>query len=340
MRLSARTLLYATSRLLALVTMRVVQLPLAGPQDLSTPESLRAWNQRLPSQSRDAKVAFWKAMTGLTIPQELALRLGRTPDLVSTLAVQAIYDARVARLHSAQWEFNALKHHKTIWARTHDVAVFRIARKGGKGRLGSTNPLRPLLAWAEPDDLFEDRFVLTGYDHSWGERRRRAHLRLTLRDAEQHRYVTDVQRVSVPARVWAPHHRWCADHGVRPPRVKHTALGHGALAVEAALMREGWRDTTAAITALRSEADLTSIVRRRRGAKVEKGDTVMAQPDLEIETRGGQFFAIEVLSQNYRDDDIRAKYDAIQRSVEFVATSRTVAQRVVRAVPHATVFHF
>ena len=330
----------AASRFPVLMPMRQIQLPLARTQDLSTPDALRAWNQGLPHQTRDAKVAFWRAMTGLTIAQELALRLGRTPDLVSTRTVQAIYEARLAQSHASVWEFNNLKLHNTIWARTHHAVLFRVTRKGGKGRLGAENPLRPILEWAEPDDVFEDRFVLTGYDHGWGERRRRAHLRQTLRDAKEHRYVVDVQDVNVPARVWAPHHLWCADHGVRPRRVKPSALAHGALAVEAALMRQGSRDTTAAIVALRSEADLTSIARRRLGAKVKRDDTFAAQPDLEIETRGAQYFAVEVLSQNYRDADIKAKVDAIQRSVEFVATSRTVAQRAVKAVPYLTCFHF
>ena len=105
-------------------------------------------------------------------------------------------------------------------------------------------------------------------------------------------------------------------------------------------MRQGFRDTTAAVTALRSEADLVSETRWKAGRKVAAGMRFDAIPDLEIVTRGDQRYAIEVLSDNYRNADLAAKYAAIQRSVEYVATSRTVAERVLRVNPTATCYHF
>jgi hypothetical protein len=133
--------------------------------------------------------------------------------------------------------------------------------------------------------------------------------------------------------VWVPDPRWCRKYGVARPRLKETALDHGALAVEAALMRQGYRDTTAAITALHSEADLTSRARRHAGGRVQQGAQFETQPDLELVTRAGQSYAIEVITHNYSDEELAAKYSGILRHVEFVATSRTLALRMLRVVP-------
>jgi hypothetical protein len=173
--------------------MPAIQLPVADPLDLSTRAALVAWNQEPRRQSRDDRIAFWTGMTGLTLPQEIALRMGRTPDLVSTGVVQSIFRRRAVRLHEPTWTCRNLRGHARIWARTHTATLFRVVPRAGAGRLGPDNRLRRLLDWAEPDDVFEDRFLMTGYGHDWSHRRRRDHVRLTLRDAERHGYVTDVR---------------------------------------------------------------------------------------------------------------------------------------------------
>ena len=320
--------------------MPIIQLPTADPLDLSTRAAFIAWNQEPRRQSRDDRIGFWTDMTGLTLPQEIALRLGRTQDQVSTTVVQSTFERRAVRLHEPTWAYTNLKQHQQIWARTHSATLFRVVPGGGAGRMGPNNPLRPLLAWAEPDDIFEDRFLMAGYGHGWSYRRRRDHVRRTLRDAACHDYIAIVGSIDVPARVWTPHRQWCSDYGVVPPRLKVAALDHGALAVEAALMRQGYRDTTAAIVALHSEAALTSRARRCVGGRVQIGAQFESQPDLKVVTRAEACYAVEVISHNYRNAALKAKHASLQGDVEFVATSRTLARRVVKAVPHATCYHF
>jgi hypothetical protein len=320
--------------------MPTVQLPLAQPIRLSSRASWLAWNQAPTRQPLEDKIEFWTAMTALTVPQELALRLGRTPDLVSIGTIRQTFDRRRKRLCDEEWTFASLTRYRTIWRRTHRATLFRVEPERVKRKLAADNPLAPLMAWAEPEDVFEDRYLMAGYDQGWGRPRRLRHVYKTLHNATALGFVTDVREVSVPARLWMPHDRWCRTYSVRSPRLKHTALDHGALAVEAGLMRQGLRDTTAAIRGLRPEADLAAAMRRKAGRKVVVGTRYDALPDLEIVTRGDQRYAIEVLSENYRNDDLLAKYADIQRSVEYVATSRTVAQRVLRVNPNATCFHF
>jgi hypothetical protein len=318
----------------------VIQLPLAQPIDLSIRATYLWWNQEPRTLWREEKTEFWRGMTGLTLPQELALRLGRTSDLVSIRTTSATFNRRFRRMEEPVWECVALKHYPTIWRRTHRATTFRIVRNGGAGRLGSDNLLRQLLKWAEPDDVFEDRLLMAAYHQGWGYRRRREHVRTTLVNAERDGYITDIQEVNVSPHVWLPHARWCKHKGIRQPSVKDSALDHGALAVEAALMQQGLRDTTAAVRALRSEADLSSDLRRDHGRTVSAGERLYALPDLEIVTRGGQRFYVEVLSESYRNADMAAKYARIERAVDFVATSRTVALRVVKTNPAATCWHF
>lgn len=322
--------------------MPVLPLPNSPPIRLEREETWWEWEGLPRKQVWPEPVTFWESHPPLTIPQLLAIRLARAPDRVSHSAVTLFYKRlakRAKERHGGVERFRLVRY-EGIWNRTHATTRFRFDPTRVKRALGPDSPLGRVARWATPDALLESRFLMAGLPEAWDWSRRREAVRGQLRMGERTGYVFDVAESRVPACVWRPSRAWARAQDIVQPRIKESAVDHGALAIEAALMRQRWRGEVGAITAIRSEADVVAAARKSLGRGLSAGDRLDATPDLEIEVGGGMRYMTEVLSTDYRNDDVAAKYAGVSAAVEFVATSRTVAARAATVMPAVAVYYF
>lgn len=333
---------------------RVLPLPQSTPLDPSTRAAWEWWVKAPAPHTLLEASDFWGATPPLTVPQLVALRLGRRPDRVSYQAARRCAEAFQSGARRGQWASLPLRRYPAIWDRTHSSYTFRLdpsRTRAGRRRPTPGSVLGRLLAWATPEDELELRFVMAALPPKLGLLERTSHALRLLRRGVASGFVVDLRRVAVPHEVWRPGPAQLArlDLG-HAPRWRPSALEHGALAVEAALwLAEAWQ-SVASITALRSEADLMSRARagRRRVSRVGDRPRVRpvgarveaALPDLEITMRGGAYYAVEILSDSYRDQDMAEKVEGLSPAIQFVSTSRQIAERAARLAPRITHRHF
>ena len=235
------------------------------------------------------------------------------------------------------YESTPLHAYPRIWERSHRDVVFRLDTRRVRRLAAPAGLFAPLLEWVTPDMVLERRFLLASFPAHVPYRERRARTRDALRAAALRGYVTIMDPVAITARTFRPTSAWCQTVEVPERRWKESALDHGQLAIEAAIAALGANGEFAGEVRFETEADVLAATRVARS--IRRGDALGAVADL-ITTDGyGRRRATEIISENYRDDNIAAKYDGIAQRVDFVATSSAVATRVVAATG-APCLHF
>lgn len=240
-------------------------------------------------------------------------------------------------MREGAYESFPLDGYRGILGRTHRAWVFRFDPARMRKRPAAGHPLAPLMEWVRPDHWLESRFLMAGMPQPmrWSDRERVVYDALR-RGAEQG-YVLDLRLCELPALAYRPSLAWCRKAGIEQPRIKTSAVEHGVLAVEAALYRADSHGAVGRVHTFRSEADLMSA---SRAGGVAKGQRFPVTPDLEAELTTGQRFWVEVLSREYKNEDLTTKFDGVSQPVDFVATGRTLARRVERVVPRIACHYF
>jgi hypothetical protein len=319
----------------------LIPLPSPPPLDLSTPSSLVYWQALPPDPKRSQveRVEFWRRMPPLTAPQFAALRMQRPVTWVSLETIRSTSEwleaARFDNRHIYEW--HTLQSYPRLWGRSHTDVVVRFNPRKVRKQGATTACLQPLMSWVTPDACLERRFLMSGFPAYVSYRDRREAVRKALQCGVTRGYIEIVGTITVPMRAYRPTVAWCKVVGILERRWKESALEHGQMAVEAALATLASNGEYSDAIAFETEA--ASLAASRGSRRVRAGDKLGAVPDLVTIDGDGRRRATEIISENYRDDDIATKYDGLAHHVDFVGTSPSVASRVAAATG-APCLHF
>ncbi len=235
------------------------------------------------------------------------------------------------------YEWSMLRSYQRIWERSHRDAVFTLDASKVRKHRASAMVFAPLMGWVKPDTQIERRFLMAGFPPSVTYRERRAATREALRVGVQRGYIKMCDSISVPTWAYRPATIWCKTTQIAERRWKESTIEHGQLAVEAALAALSSNGEFQDGVAFETEADFLAASRSTR--QIRRGELLGSIADLITIEPTGSRRATEIISENYRDTNITTKYEGLANRVDFVATSPSVARRVVAAIG-APCLHF
>lgn len=222
-----------------------------------------------------------------------------------------------------------LRHNVRIWDRTHGTLECRVGVVPPRDGRARTTGVSAILAWVQPGDVIESRYLAAGLPASlpWSTRMKRVRKFIT-RGLASGLFV-DVETVRYPSVAYAPSPAFSKRYDIPVPRLRRLSAGHSALAIEAGLMLAEARAGIGLIVGVVGDAALSSRARNGR-TNFGKGARFDAIPDAHVVIDGARDVHVEVISTEYRRQQIAEKFAAMSYRVDFVCTSRTLAGRFAR----------